>query len=164
MVSTRQSRLEGHRRKFLAVIDETPESARAVRYAGMRAKNSNGGLVLLYVISDADFNQWIGVAEVMRAEAREEADAIMAKIAQDVRENIGHEPELVIREGKATDQILQLIEEDRDIAILVLAASSGKEGPGPLVSAVAGRGTPSFPIPVTIVPDSLTDQEIDALA
>ncbi|MDB5556243.1 MAG: uspA, partial [Rhizobium sp.] len=52
MVSTRQSRLEGHRRKFLAVIDETPESARAVRYAGMRAKNSNGGLVLLYVISD----------------------------------------------------------------------------------------------------------------
>jgi nucleotide-binding universal stress UspA family protein len=130
----------------------------------MRAKNSNGGLVLLYVISDADFNQWIGVAEVMRAEAREEADAIMAKIAQDVRENIGHEPELVIREGKATDQILQLIEEDRDIAILVLAASSGKEGPGPLVSAVAGRGTPSFPIPVTIVPDSLTVEEIDALA
>ena len=164
MVSQRQSRLEGHRRKFLAVVDDTPESARAVRYAGMRAKNSaNGGLVLLYVISDADFNQWIGVAEVMRAEAREEADAIMAKVAQDVRENIGHEPELVIREGKATDQILQLIEEDRDIAILVLAASSGKDGPGPLVSAVAGRGTP-FPIPVTIVPDTLTDEEIAALA
>ena len=164
MVSQRQSRLEGHRRKFLAVIDETPESARAVRYAGMRAKNSaTGGLVLLYVISDADFNQWIGVADVMRAEAREEADAVMAKVAQDVRENIGHEPELVIREGKATEQILQLIEEDRDIAILVLAASSGKDGPGPLVSAVAGRGTP-FPIPVTIVPDTLTDEEIAALA
>ena len=103
MVSQRQSRLEGHRRKFLAVIDESPESARAVRYAGQRARNSNGGLVLLYVISDADFNQWIGVADVMRAEAREEADAIMAKVAQDVRENIGHEPELVIREGKATE-------------------------------------------------------------
>ena len=164
MVSTRQSRLEGHRRKFLAVIDETPEIARAVRYARMRAKNSNGGLVLLYLISDADFKQWIGVAEVMRAEAREEADAIMAKVAQDVREKIGHEPELIIREGKATDQILKLIEEDRDIAILVLAASSGKDGPGPLVSAVAGRGTPSFPIPVTIVPDTLTEEEIDALA
>jgi nucleotide-binding universal stress UspA family protein len=163
MVSQRQSRLEGHRRKFLAVIDDTAESARAVRYAGRRAKNSNGGLVLLYVISDADFNQWIGVAEVMRAEAREEAEAIMAKVAQQVRESIGHEPELVIREGKATDQILQLIEEDRDIAILVLAAASGKEGPGPLVTAVAGRGTP-FPIPVTIVPDMLSDEEIDALA
>jgi nucleotide-binding universal stress UspA family protein len=163
MVSQRQSRLEGHRRKFLAVIDETPESARAVRYAGRRAKNSNGGLVLIYVISDADFNQWIGVADVMRAEAREEADAIMAKVAQDVREKIGHEPELVIREGKAKEQILQLIEEDRDIAILVLAAASGKDGPGPLISTVAGRGT-TFPIPVTIVPDMLSDEEIDALA
>jgi nucleotide-binding universal stress UspA family protein len=163
MVSKRQSRLEGHRRKFMAVIDDTPECARAVRYAGMRAKNSGGGLVLLYVISDADFNQWIGVSEIMRAEAREEAETVMAKVAQDVREKIGTEPELIIREGKATDQIMQLIEDDRDVAILVLAASAAKEGPGPLVSAVAGRGT-SFPIPVTIVPEHLTDEEIDALA
>jgi nucleotide-binding universal stress UspA family protein len=155
--------LEGHRRKFMAVIDNTPESARAVHYAGMRAKNSGGGLVLLYVVSDADFNQWIGVGEIMRAEAREEAETIMAKIAQDVRETIGAEPELVIREGKATDQILQLIEEDKDIAILVLAASSAKEGPGPLVSAIATRGIP-FPIPVTIVPEHLSDEDIDALS
>lgn len=163
MVSKRQSRLEGHRRKFMAVIDNTPESARAVRYAAMRAKNSGGGVVLLYVISDADFNQWIGVGEIMRAEAREEADATMASVAQSVRETIGVEPELIVREGKATEQILQLIEEDRDIAILVLAASAAKEGPGPLVSSVAGRGT-QFPIPVTIVPEALTDDEIDALA
>jgi nucleotide-binding universal stress UspA family protein len=163
MVSKRQSRLEGHRRKFMAVIDDTPESARAVRYAAMRAKNSGGGVVLLYVISDADFNQWIGVTEIMRAEAREEAEATMAKVAQDVREQIGVEPELIVREGKATEQIMLLIEEDRDIAILVLAASAAKEGPGPLVSSVAGRGTP-FPIPVTIVPEMLTDEEIDALA
>ena len=163
MVSKRQSRLEGHRRKFMAVIDNTPEGARAVRYAGMRAKNSGGGIVLLYVIADADFNQWIGVGEIMRAEAREEADNVMAKVAQSVREAIGVEPELIVREGKSTEQILQLIEEDRDIAILVLAASAAKEGPGPLVSAVAGRGT-AFPIPVTIVPENLTDEEIDALA
>lgn len=163
MVSKRQSRLEGHRRKFMAVIDNTPESGRAVRYAAMRAKNSGGGLVLLYVISDADFNQWIGVGEIMRAEAREEADSTMASVAQSVREMIGVEPELIVREGKATEQILQHIEEDRDIAILVLAASAAKEGPGPLVSSVAGRGT-QFPIPVTIVPETLTDEEIDALA
>jgi nucleotide-binding universal stress UspA family protein len=147
----------------MAVIDNTPESTRAVRYAAMRAKNSGGGVVLIYVIADGDFNQWIGVGEIMRAEAREEAESVMAKVAQNVRETVGVEPELVIREGKATEQILQLIEEDRDIAILVLAASGAKEGPGPLVSAVAGRGT-AFPIPVTIVPEQLTDEEIDALA
>jgi nucleotide-binding universal stress UspA family protein len=163
MVSKRQSRLEGHRRKFMAVIDNTPECARAVRYAGMRAKNSGGGLVLLYVVSDVDFNQWIGVGEIMRAEAREEAETVMARIAQQVRDEIGAEPELVIREGVASEQIPQLIEEDRDIAILVLAASSGKEGPGPLVTQVTGRGA-TFPIPVTIVPELLTDEDIDALS
>jgi nucleotide-binding universal stress UspA family protein len=163
MVSKRLSRLEGHRRKFMAVIDGTPECQRAVYYAGRRAKNSNGGLVLVYVIPDGDFQQWLGVEEIMRAEAREEAEAIVAKSAQVVRETIGIDPEIVIREGSAAEQINLAIEEDRDIAILVLAASSAKEGPGPLVSSVAGRGA-AFPIPVTILPDTLTNEEMDALA
>jgi nucleotide-binding universal stress UspA family protein len=163
MVTKRLSRLEGHRRKFMAVIDDTPECQRAVHYAGRRAKNSNGGLVLVYVIPDGDFQQWLGVEEIMRAEAREEAEAVVAKSAQLVRENIGIEPEIVIREGSAAEQINAVIEDDRDIAILVLAASSAKEGPGPLVSSVAGRGA-AFPIPVTVLPDTLSDEELDALA
>ena len=162
MVSTRLSRLEGHRRKFMAVIDDTPECQRAVHYAGRRAKNSNGGLVLLYVIPAGDFQQWLGVEEIMRAEAREAAEAVLAKTAQLVRETIGIEPEIVIREGSAGEQIVTLIEEDRDIAILVLAAGSAKDGPGPLVSSIAGRAA-AFPIPVTVLPDSLTNEEIDAL-
>ena len=163
MVSQRLSRLEGHRRKFMAVIDGTPECYRAVHYAGRRAKNSNGGLVLLYVIPDGDFQQWLGVEEIMRAEARDEAEAAMARAAQTVRETIGIDPEIVIREGTAAEQILAFIEEDSDIAILVLAAGSNKEGPGPLVSLIAGRSA-AFPIPVTVLPDSLTNEEIDALS
>lgn len=146
----------------MAVIDDTPECQRAVHYAGRRAKNSNGGLVLVYVISDADFQQWLGVEEIMRAEARAEADTTLAKTAQIVRETIGIEPEIVICEGSATEQIHRVIEEDGDIAILVLAAGSAKEGPGPLVSSIAGRSA-AFPIPVTVLPDTLTNEEIDAL-
>ncbi|MDO1580817.1 universal stress protein [Rhizobium oryzicola] len=163
MVSKRLSRLEGHRRKFMAVIDGTPECEKAVHYAGRRAKNTNGALVLLYVIPEGDFQQWLGVEQIMRAEAREEAEAVMAKAAQRVRETIGIDPEVVIREGGASEQINKVIEEDRDVAILILAAGSTKEGPGPLVSSIAGRGA-AFPIPVTVLPDTLTDEEIDALA
>ena len=163
MVSRRLSRLEGHRRKFLAVIDDTPECQRAVHYAGSRAKNSNGGVVLLYVIANGDFQQWLGVEEIMRAEAREAAEAVLAKAAQALREAIGIEPETVIREGVASEEINGLIEEDRDIAILVLAAGSAKEGPGPLVTSLASRAQ-AFPIPVTVIPDQLTDEELDALS
>lgn len=162
MVSRRLSRLEGHRRKFLAVIDDTPECARAVHYAGRRARNSNGGLVLLYVIPEGDFQQWLGVEQIMRAEAQEFAEAATARAAGTVRETVGIDPEIVIREGSVSEQIHALIEEDRDIAILVLAAGSAREGPGPLVSSLAGRGG-AFPIPVTVLPDTLSNEEIDAL-
>lgn len=162
MVSKRLSSLEGHRRKFMAVIDNTPECAKAVHYAGRRAKNSNGGLVLVYVIPEGDFQQWRGVEAIMRAEAREEAENAVATAAALVREDIGIEPEIVIREGKDAEEINAVIEEDRDIAILVLAAGSAKEGPGPLVASIAGRGA-AFPIPVTVLPDTLTNEEIDAL-
>lgn len=146
----------------MAVIDNTPECAKAVHYAGRRAKNSNGGLVLVYVIPEGDFQQWRGVEAIMRAEAREEAENAVATAAALVREDIGIEPEIVIREGKDAEEINAVIEEDRDIAILVLAAGSAKEGPGPLVASIAGRGA-AFPIPVTVLPDTLTNEEIDAL-
>lgn len=146
----------------MAVIDDTPECGRAVRYAARRAVNSNGGLVLLYVIGQGDFQHWLGVEEIMKAEAQEEAEAALARAAQKVREEMGLEPETVIRHGKVTEQIHELIEEDQDIAILVLAAGSAKEGPGPLVSSIAGRGA-AFPIPVTVIPDALSDADIDAL-
>lgn len=146
----------------MAIIDGTPECYKAVHYAGRRAKNSNGGVVMLYIIPEGDFQQWLGVEEIMRAEAREEAEAAMAKAAQTVREAIGVEPEIVIREGATAEQINAVIEDDRDIAILVLAAGAAKDGPGPLVSMIAGRAT-AFPIPVTVLPDTLTNEEIDAL-
>lgn len=133
-----------------------------MRYAGMRAKNSNGGLVLVYVIQPGDFQHWLGVEEIMRAEAMEEAEATVAKAAEKMRQIIGIDPETCIRQGQTTEEIHSVIEEDQDIAILVLAAGSAKDGPGPLVSSIAGRGA-AFPIPVTVIPDALSDEEIDAL-
>ncbi|MEX3011239.1 universal stress protein [Hoeflea sp. TYP-13] len=162
MVSKRLSREEGHRRKFLAVIDDTPECERAVHYAASRARRTNGVLVLIFVIEPGDFQHWLGVEEIMKAEAREEADAALERFAAQVRENSGIEPELKIRMGKTTEEIHAIIEEDQDIAILVLASGSAKEGPGPLVSSIAGRGA-AFPIPVTVIPDALSDEDIEAL-
>ena len=163
MVSKRLIREAGHRRKFLAIIDDTPECERAVAYAARRAKNTNGALVLLFVIEPGDFQHWIGVEKIMREEATAAASAALDAQAAKVREQVGIEPELVIREGKAAEEIHGLIEEDQDIAILVLAAGGAKEGPGPLVASIAGKGA-AFPIPVTVVPYNLTDEDIDSLA
>jgi nucleotide-binding universal stress UspA family protein len=163
MVSKRLSREAGHRRKFLAIVDDTPECERAVAYASRRAQSTGGVVVLLFVIEPGDFQHWLGVEQIMRDEAMATAKGLLDSFATKIRQNLSIEPELVVREGTPTDEIHKLIEEDQDIAILVLAAGAGKEGPGPLVSSIAGKNA-AFPIPVTVVPQNLSDEEIESLA
>lgn len=159
----RRSREEGHSRKFLAVVDETPECDRAVYFAARRASLTGGALVLLYIIPKEDFPHWLGVEAVMRAEAEEEARKRLYHFVDRAREIAGLEPDIVIREGGRTEEITRLVEEDEDIAILILAAGSSSDGSGPLVTHLATRAG-TFPIPFTIVPGELSDDAIDALA
>ena len=144
-----------YRRKFLVVIDETPECDRALTFAAFRVKRTGGTVVLMSVVEPPGF-VGLGVEDVLRAEAVEEAERNL-----DVRlarlKDIGDvKVESVIREGDAAEQIERVIGEDRDIAILALAASISTDGPGPLVLHFANRAH-ALPIPRTIVPGRWTD-------
>ena len=152
------------RRKFLVVVDKSPECKVALRFAARRAEHTRGIVTLLTVIGPADFQHWRSVEEAMREEALEEAEKLLHDAARDVNRIGNLFPEYVVREGKTRDCVLSLIKEDPDISILVLGASTGREGPGPLVSLVAQEATNAYPIPVTIVPCSLSDEAVDALA
>jgi len=149
-------------RKFLVVVDKTPECHIAVRFATRRAQATGGRVTLLCVAKPADFQQWRGVEEIMKDEAHQDAESLIYEAAKTVNELSGIVSELVISEGRSMDCLMTLLKDDKDISILVLAASTAKEGPGPLVSMVAG--TSQYPIPVTIVPGNLTDADIDVLA
>jgi nucleotide-binding universal stress UspA family protein len=159
----RRSYEVGHRPKFLVVVDNTEECDRAVYFAARRVSRLGATLMMLSVIDPSDFPNWLGVADVMTAEARSEAEAALERHAAKARSLAGIEPERIVRIGIKANEIVKLIDEDQDVAILVLAAGTGTEGPGPLVSLVASSAA-SFPIPVAIVPGSLSNEEIDALA
>ena len=117
---------------------------------------------MLRVIETAERNQqWLGVADIMQAEAMEAATAVLDKFAVRIKKIAKLKPDRVIREGDTTEQISKLIDEDADIGILVLAAGIGNEGPGPLVTNLA-KSAGQFPIPVAIVPGHLNDDDIDA--
>ena len=152
------------RRKFLAVVDRTPECHVALRFAARRAQHTGGLLTLLYVITPADFQQWAGVERVMREEAQRDAEKFLHEAATFVNGMTGAMPELVIRDGPPADAIRALLKDDKAISILILAAGTSTEGPGPLVSLVAGPAAGAYPIPVTVVPGSLSDEQVDALA
>jgi nucleotide-binding universal stress UspA family protein len=164
MIRKRRSYEAGHKPKFLVVIDDTPECDRAVYFASRRAARVAVTVVMLRVIETHDHGQqWLGVADIMRAEAHEAANAMLATFAARSNGIAGITPECVIREGDTAEQILKLIEEDEDISILVLAAAADNEGPGPLVTNL-GKTAGSFPIPVAIVPGHLSDEDLDAMS
>jgi len=164
MPTQRRSYEAGHRPKCLVVVDDTAEWDRAVYYASRWAVRAGGGVVMLRVIETEDQNQqWLGVADIMRAEAQEEANAALDRACGRANGIAAITPERVIREGDPTEQILDVIEQDADIAMLVLAASPGPEGPGPLITVLAGAAG-SFPIPFTIISGNLSDEAIDALS
>lgn len=163
MSSKRRSYESGHRPKYLIIIDDTNECDRAVYYASRRSARTGAGVVMLRVIETKDRNsQWLGVADIMRAEAHEEAQAILARFAARAEDIAGITPEQIIREGEIATEILNQIEEDKDIAILVLAAGTGNDGPGPLVADLS-HSAGTFPIPVAIVPGHLGDQDLDTM-
>lgn len=146
------------------VIDDTVECERALFFASRRAARSNGALVLVTIIPPGDFQHWMGVEQIMRQEAQDEANALVERAAEQSRSYANIEPECVIREGFAADEIQALIDEDEDIAILVLGAGNDKEGPGPLVSLFANRTAGALSIPVTVVPGTLSNEELEALS
>ena len=149
-------------RKFLVVVDKTPECKVAIRFATRRAMATGGRVTLLCVAQLPEMQQWRGVEEIMKDEAHQEAEALVYAAAKTVNELSGIICELVIAEGRSMDALRGLLKSDPDISILVLAASTAKEGPGPLVATVATAS--HYPTPVTIVPGNLTDTEIDTLA
>ena len=129
-------------RKFLVVLDDSRECLNAMRFAAMRAANTGAG-----------------VGNIMREEARERIHAHFEVFAKWMRDKQGVDPELVIREGEPVPEIMAQIEEDTDIGVLVLGASSEKRGPGPIIAELA-RNFGTLPIPVTIVPGDLSKEKL----
>ena len=150
-------------RQFLVVVDDTPECRKALRFAWRRAHRTGAGVTLLRVIDPVDFQHWLSVEERMREEAREEAEALLQKLAVEVQQQSTILPELVVREGAVRDAVVKLIDDDKTIRILVLGAGTGSEGPGPLVTQLAGKMSGALRVPVTVVPGNLSDEQLDLL-
>ncbi len=149
-------------RKFLVVLDDSRECLNAMRFAAMRANKTGAGVAILSVIPPEEFNHWIGIGELMREEARERIHAHFEVFAKWMRDRQDITPELIIREGEAVQQILDVISENPEIGVLVLGAGNDKKGPGPLVSQLS-RQSGSLPVPITIVPGDLSKDQLEAI-
>ncbi len=151
-------------RNFLVIVDQTPECMKALRFAARRAQKTGVGIMLLYIIEPDEFQHWRVVAEAMKAEARDAAEARLLALCDEVQAISGARPQFAIREGTKRDVVLDFISEDSSIALLVLGAGTEGEGPGPLVASLGGQMSGTMKVPVTIVPGGMSFEEIDAVS
>jgi nucleotide-binding universal stress UspA family protein len=149
-------------RKFLVVLDDTRECLNAMRFAAMRATKTGGGVEILAVIPPDEFNHWIGVGDIMRAEARERIEAHYNVFAKWMRDRQGIDPTLVIREGEPVTEILAQLRDNPEIGVLVLGAGDDKGGPGPLVTQLT-KTAGTLPVPITIVPGELSKEQLEQI-
>ena len=148
---------------FLVVVDDSEEMHHALQFACGRASAIGGKVGLMYCIAPAEFEYWAGVGELMRAEAREEAEAKMAIHASYAQELIGELTVMYVRQGDVREELLALIDEEPQISLLVLGADTTSETAGPLITFMMAKGAAQCRVPITVVPGNLTDDQIDAL-
>jgi hypothetical protein len=105
----------------------------------------------------------MAVGDLMRHEARAEAEKLLQRYAGKARDWSGSMPILFLREGQRTEELIRLIQEDPSISILVLGAATSQGGPGPLISALTGKMVGKLRIPVTVVPGNLSESDLDSI-
>ena len=149
-------------RKFLVVLDDTRECLNAMRFAALRAAHTGGGVQVLSIIPPEEYGTWVGGGDVMREEARARIEAHFEVFAKWMRDKQHVEPDLVVREGEPVTEILAQVTEDQDIGVLVLGASNEGRGPGPILTELA-RSLGTLPVPVTVVPGSITKEKLEAI-
>ncbi len=150
-------------RTYLVVIDETEESALALRFAGRRAASTGGAVHLLTVIEPGAFLAWGGAQATIDAEAMQKAEELVSAAAQTLKDEHGIDARISVRRGDPTEEVSALLAQDETVAALVLAAAAGSD-PGPLVSHFAGTDAGLLRVPLMIIPGALTLAEVDALS
>ncbi|HEU0044287.1 universal stress protein [Sphingomonas sp.] len=150
-------------RTYLVVIDDSPEAEIALRFAARRAVKTGGGVEILSLAEPQEFIAFAGVQATIEEEARHHAEALVAAAAGTLLQESGLRPTITVRSGDGPSIIRELIAANDAIAALVLgAAASGV--PGPLVAHFAGADAGALPVPVMIIPGSLTREQIDRLS
>ena len=152
-------------RYILVIADNTEEMSIALQYACARSKKTGRKIIIATFIEPLDVLTTQGITEIMKNEAREEAEKTLHSAASIVKNSSGAMPILYAREGEIIVELKKLIEEEENINVLVLAASSNEKekNPGPIIKALVTKEISSLRVPVMIVPGNFSLDHISQI-
>ena len=153
----------GPMRTYLVVVDETEEAEIALRFAARRAAKTGGSVDILTIAEPQEFVAWGSVQATIKAEVEERAQEVANRALDMLGDEKGVLPRIVVKHGEPVAMILEAIADNPDIAALVLGAATGG-APGPLVAHFAGAEIGNLPVPLMVIPGSLSREALDRLS
>lgn len=135
----------------LMVVHKGAEFQKALRVTSEFAHRQKAKIALLYVIEPLAFQQWGSMEEQLMVEERAKADERL-QLARDVVHGLhGHDPIMYVREGALRQSVVDVLDENKDIKVLILDAD---DSANPLITYFSGKGLSSLPVPLFIIPQS----------
>ena len=149
-------------RYILVVADNSNEMQIALEYACARSKKTGRKIIIATFVEPIDVLTTQGVSEIMINEAREEAESRLKDAASFVKNKTGELPALSLREGETISELKKLIDEEKNINVLVLAAKSDENGkdPGPIITSLVSNEITNLRVPIMIVPGNFSEEHI----
>ena len=149
-------------RYILVIADESEEMEIALEYACARSKKTSRKIIIATFIEPLDVLTTQGVTEIMKNEARNEAEKLLQKAASYVKNQTGEIPALALREGETIKELKKLIEEEKNINVLVLAANSNSKNKdsNTIINLLLSQEITNMRIPVMIVPGNFSKDHI----
>ena len=149
-------------RYILVVADGTKEMEVALQYACARSKKTNRKIIIATFIEPVDVLTTQGVTEIMQNEAREEAEKKLQFASSIVKETTGITPVLHVREGEIIQELKLLIDEEKNINVLVLGANvdDKEKKTGSIINSLITKELTNFRIPIMIVPGNFSKEHI----
>lgn len=149
--------------KYLICVDSREESRVCLKLGCMKAKTRGGGVILLHVITPADFQTLGAVADRMREERKAEGDQLLKRLSDEAATAYGVAPSAVLREGEIGEEIIEVAKQDGNVIMVVIGTAHHTSGRGSLASWLAGQLGSKLLTPLLMVPGNLTDEQLQSL-
>jgi len=148
---------------IIVCIDTTNASETALRYACHKARTTGFAVQILAVMEASHKNLLFG-AKAIGNEKRQLLEKHLKKLINSVCKETSITPTVSVREGDIVTEITRELKFTQDCAMLIFGKSHNSLSDNTVLPKIAQKIGKKIQVPVTIVPENLSDEFLQKLA
>lgn len=148
---------------IIVCVDTTNASEVTLRYACYKARISGFGIRVLAIIEASHKNMLFG-AKAIGQDKRQQLEKHLKKLIDSVGKENGVNLNFSVREGDITTEIIREIKSVPECVMLVFGKSRNSLSDNTVLPKIAQKIGSKINVPVTIVPENLSNEFLKKLA